>query len=304
MALNFFQTRSARVTVTVTRPDASSSSGTTTSQYVFLEHRMVIRVSIGGGRFGNARVQVHGVPLAAMNNIARLWQLPMQIQTQDVLAIDIFNNSNYVPFFSGVVSWAGVNGGALPDVTLDIEANAAYGLSQTTPAPYSATGTQTLQNVLQGILQGSQFALDYAPSMPALTVTNPRYSGSTMDQIAACLRAFPQVAYNVVLSRLRVYPANQPLGADPILISPATGMRNAPVYSSSAVTLETLFDPRLVPGQAIQIDSEFVLAGGAQWIAMVLNHTLEPNKPKGVWTTSLAARGIPNANGSGTAATS
>lgn len=302
MAFNPFVTRAARVTVTVTRADSSSGSGTTTSSYVFLQHRMVIRVSIGGGRFGNAKVQIHGVPLAAMNNIARLWPLPMEIQAADTLSIDVWDGSNYAPFFTGTITWSGVNGGALPDVTLDIEANSSASLAQTTPAPYTVSGPQTLQNVLTGILQGSEFALDYAPSIPEIIVPNPRYSGSTLDQIVACMRSYPQLTWNPVLSRLRVYPADQPLGADPILISPATGMRNAPVYSSSAVTLDTVFDPRLVPGQAITIDSEFVLAGGAQWIAMVLNHTLEPNKPKGAWTTSIAAKGIPNTNGSGTAA--
>ena len=262
---------------------------------------MIIQVQLGGGRFGNAKVRIYGVPLASMNNISRLWLQPMVIQAQDTIAIDVWNGSNYVPFFNGVIAWAGTDGSGLPDVTLNIEANAAFALTQTTPAPYTASGTQTLQNVLQGILAPGGFALDLAASVPALTVTNPRYSGSVMDQLDACLRAFPQLAYNIILQRVRVYPANQPFNADPIMISPATGMQKAPNYSSSALCVDTLFDPRLVPGQAIQVDSEFVLAGGANWVCRVLNHTLEPNKPKGNWITSIAAVGIPNANGTGTA---
>ncbi len=300
MAFNPFVTRAARVTVTVTRPDSSSDTGTSQDQYVFLEHRMSIQVSLGGGRFGNARVQIEGVPLAAMNNISRLWLQPLVIQAQDTLAIDVWDGSNYVPFFNGVVAWAGTDGSGLPYVRLSIEANAAFALSQTTPAPYTANGTQTLQNVLQGILQPGGFALDLAPSTPALTVTNPRFSGSVMDQLDACMRAFPQLAYNIILQRVRVYPADQPFNADPIIISPATGMQKAPNYSSSAMTVDTLFDPRLVPGQAIQVDSEFVLAGGANWVCRVLNHTIEPNKQKGNWITSIAAVGIPNADGTGT----
>lgn len=300
MAFNPFVARSARVTVTTVRPDSSAEGGTSSQTYVFLEHRMVIRVSIGGGRFGNARVSIYGVPLANMNNIARLWLQPMIIQAQDTLAIDVWDGSNYVPFFNGVIAWAGADGSALPDVTLNIEANSAMAISQTTPAPYTAAGTQTLQNVLQGILQNSGFTLDYAPTIPMLTVTNPRYSGSTMDQLDACLRAFPQLAFNVMLQRVRVYPTTQPFGADPILVSPTTGAVGAPNYSSSAVTWKTIFNPSLVPGQAVQLDSEFVLAGGANWICRVLNHTLEPNKPKGMWHTDFAAVGIPNADGTGT----
>lgn len=300
MAFNPFVTRAARVTVTVTREDSSSDTGVSTSQYVFQEHRMIIRVSLGGGRFGNAKVSIHGVPLANMNNISRLWLVPLQIQAQDTIAIDVWDGSTYVPFFNGVISWAGTDGSALPDVTLNIEANAAFGLSQTTPAPYSASGTQTLENVLTGILQNTGFTLDLAPSVPPLTVTNPRYSGSAQDQLDACLRAFPNIAFNVTLQRVRVYPTTQPFGTDPILVSPTTGAVGAPNYSSSAVTWKTLFNPQLVPGQAILLDSEFVLSGGANWVCRVLNHTLEPNKPKGAWHTDFAAVGIPNADGTGT----
>lgn len=300
MAFNPFVTRAARVTVSVTREVSGAQGFTETSDYVFQEHRMIIRVSLGGGRFGNAKVSIHGVPLANMNNISRLWLVPLQIQAQDTLSIDVWDGSTYVPFFNGVIAWAGTDGSSLPDVTLNIEANAAMGISQTTPAPYSANGTQTLQNVLQGILQNSGFTLDLAPSVPPLTVTNPRYSGSVQDQLDACLRAFPQLAFNVMLQRVRVYPFDQPFGTDPILISPTTGAVGAPNYSSSAVTWKTAFNPQLVPGQAIEIDSEFVLAGGANWVCRVLNHTLEPNKPKGLWHTDFAAVGIPNADGTGT----
>lgn len=300
MAFNPFVTRSARVTVTVTRTDSSSDTGTSQSQYVFLEHRMSIQVSLGGGRWGNARVQIEGVSLANMNNISRLWLQPLVIQAQDTLAIDVWDGSNYVPFFNGVIAWAGTDGSGLPLVRLNIEANAAFALSQTAPAPYTASGTQTLQNVLQGILAPGGFALDFAPSVPPLTITNPRFSGSVMDQLDACMRAFPQLAHNIILQRVRVYPTGQPLDVDPVIISPTTGMKNAPNYSSSAMCVDTLFDPRLVPGQAIQVDSEFVLAGGANWVCRVLNHHIEPNKQKGNWITSIAANGIANADGTGT----
>lgn len=301
MTFNPFVTRSARVTVSVTRSDSSSANGTSPQSYVFLQHRMIIRVQQGGGRFGNAHVQIHGVPLANMNNISRLWLEPLQIQAQDTLAIDVWDGFQYVPFFAGVIMWAGTDGSALPEVTLNIEANAAGTIAQTAPAPYTAAGSQTLQNVLQGILQNSGFALDLAATVPTnLTVTNPRYSGSVIDQLDACLRAFPQLAWNVILQRVRVYPVNQPFDANPVLISPSTGAKGSPNYSTSALTWETLFNPQLVPGQAIQVDSQFVLAGGANWICRVLTHTLEVNKPKGAWHTAIAAVGIPNANGTGT----
>lgn len=300
MAFNPFVTRAARVTITVTRPDSSSNTGTSQDQYVFLEHRMSIQVMIGGGRWGNARVQIEGVPLASMNNIARLWLQPMVIQAQDTLDIDVWDGSNYVPFFNGVIMWAGADGSGLPYVRLNIEANASGGLAQTAPAPYSSATPQTLQNVLQGILAPGNFALDYSPSIPQLIVPTPRYSGSVQNQLDQCMRAFPQLVYNVILERVRVYPVGQPYLSDPIIISPTTGMQKAPNYSSSAMCVDTLFDPRLQPGQAIQIDSEFVLAGGANWICRVLNHRIEPNKQKGTWITSIAAVGIPNADGTGT----
>ncbi|MFT0172407.1 hypothetical protein ACLKMY_25950 [Paraburkholderia mimosarum] len=294
MAFNPLQTRAARVTVSVTRPSGVTLSGEQTDTYVFEQHRMSIRVVQGGGRFGDAEVNIQGVPLAVMNNVARLPLVPMTIYPNDTLSIDVWDGSQFVPFFSGVIDWAESDGTQMPKTALTIHANACLAGAQTVGAPYSYQGTLDLKSILTGILKGSPFALDWAPSMPQLTVTNPRYSGSVGDQVDMCLRAFPQVTHDYNLQRLRVFPANGSFADDPILVSPATGMQRSPKYGTHATTFTTLFDPSFTPGRAIKLDSAFTTTGGANsiWVARVLNHLIEPNTLNGQWITQCAAIGI------------
>ncbi|MGJ8493558.1 hypothetical protein ACR4XK_12215, partial [Glaesserella parasuis] len=90
-----FIERIARVTVEVTRPNAQGAM--TTFGYVFQENRMRIKVRQGGAQFGNAHVDIYGVPLADMNQIARLWLEAMAPQNADTLRIDVWDGKVFVP---------------------------------------------------------------------------------------------------------------------------------------------------------------------------------------------------------------
>ena len=82
--------RRVRVTVRVTR-DAGPA------EYVFTDNRMSITVSMGGGQYGNAKVQIYGAPLDAMNNIARLWLEILTPDNRDELLIDVLEGYTFVP---------------------------------------------------------------------------------------------------------------------------------------------------------------------------------------------------------------
>ena len=89
MSFNPFIERKARVTVSVVRND--STGNPTTQVYTFVQHRMRINVRQGGNQFGNAKIEIFGAPLDAMNNIARLWLETLTPQNTDTVAIDIWN---------------------------------------------------------------------------------------------------------------------------------------------------------------------------------------------------------------------
>lgn len=290
MTFNAFTERKARVTVTVTR--ANSSGVQTPTTYTFLQHRMRINVRQGGNQFGNAKIEIFGVPPDTMNNIARLWLETLTPQNTDTVAIDVFSPDaqDYVPFFSGVIAWSAVNGGGMPAVSLIIEANAAMALMNATAAPYSNAGPVALEAALTSIASAQGFSVDYSAAAPQYQLTDVRVTGSPMEQIAGLMAHFNDLTWFVNLQRLIIRSAGAPFATDSIRIAADNGMQRLPVYSSSGIQLDTLFNPLLRPGVACDIETQqFDFVNRTLWVAAVLAHDLEPNLPGGRWTTSLAA---------------
>lgn len=287
MSFNTFVERKARVTVAVTRPDAAGQQ--TVENYVFLQHRMRINVRQGGNQFGNAKIEIFGVPPDTMNNIARLWLQSMTPQNTDTVAIDVWDGFDYVPFFQGVIAWSAVNGAGMPAVSLIIEANAAMALMNATASPYANAGPVSLQSVLTTLAALQDFSVDYSNTAPQYQCTDIRLTGSPMEQIAGLMSHFPDLTWFVNLQRLVVRQAGAPFSADAISIAADNGLMRLPVYSQSGLQFDTLFNPQLRPGVACNVTTVFDFVNRTTWVAAVLSHMIEPNVPGGQWTTSCAA---------------
>lgn len=288
--MNPLQERRAKVTVKVVRPSANAEEGERELTYEFEQHRMSIQVGQGGNQFGNAKVAIYGVPLDAMNKIARLWLEVLSPSNTDTLTVDVWDGSNFVPFFAGVITWSAINAGAAPQVALEIEANSAMIAMNTVASPYAQDEPVALQNALQQILDTTGLVVDFADSVPALEIQRAHVVGTPMDQAAALMNYFPELTWYINLQRFLVRPVNGPLGSDPVPINKTNGMIGYPTYSTSGVQLATIFNPRIRPGLALDIQTMFDFVNRTKWVAAVLQHNIEPNMPGGQWMTAIAAQ--------------
>lgn len=279
--------RRARVTVSVVRPGAEGEQALT---YVFEQHRMTIQVAQGGGQFGGAKVQVYGVPLDAMNKIARLWLEVLSPSVNDKLTIDVWDGSNFVPLFAGVITWSAINASGAPHVALEIEASDAMAAQLPAVLPYSQDTPIALLDIVKQIAEPVGLAVEFAETVPPLQVQKVHLIGTAMEQLTALFSFFPELTWYINLQRVVVRPVNGPLGGSPVRIDKTTGMIGYPTYSTSGVTLATLFDARIRPGLALDIQTSFDFVNRTKWVASVLQHTIEPNKPGGQWLTQIAAQ--------------
>lgn len=287
MSFSTFSERKARVTVTVTRADASGEQ--TPDVYTFTQHRMRINVRQGGSQYINAKVEIFGVPPDTMNNIARLWFETLTPQNTDTVEIDVWDGQDYVPFFQGVITWSAVNGSGMPAVSLTIEANAGMALMNAPASPYANAGPVALQSVLATLAALQDFSVDYSATAPQYQCTDIRLTGSPMQQIAGLMSHFLDLTWFVNLQRLVVRQTGAPFSADAISIAADNGLMRLPVYSQSGLQFDTLFNPMLRPGVACNITTAFDFVSRTTWVASVLSHMIEPNVPGGQWTTSCAA---------------
>lgn len=283
--------RRAKVTVKVTRPSETEGGEEQTLTYAFEQHRMSIRVSQGGAQFGNAKVSIFGVNMDAMNKIARLWLEVLSPSNTDTLTIDVWDGSNFVPFFAGVITWSAINASAPPAVALEIEANSAMIAMNTVAPPYAQGEPVFLRDALAEVLASTDLVTEFADSVPEYQIQRVHLVGTPMEQAITLLNAFPELTWYINLQRFLVRPVNGPLGGDPVKIDRYSGMVGYPTYSTSGVTLATLFDARIRPGLALDIQTEsFDFINRTKWVAAVLQHDLQPNTPGGQWVTQIAAQ--------------
>lgn len=296
MAATFqpFIERVARVTIQVDRMNSRGQPDT--FRYVFEQHRMRIQVRQGGQQFGNAHVEIFGVQLADMNQIARLWFETMTPQNADTLNIEVWDGKTFVPFFQGVITWPAVDASGMPLVKLVVDANAAMPLMNTAVSPYANPGPVILSDALSTIAAAAGFQVDYAATAPVYSMSDIRLTGSPLQQIGALMRHFPDLTWFVNLQRVVIRQANSPFSADAIRVAVDTGLQGAPTYSTSGLQVSTLFNPRIRPGVALDVATDFDFVNRTLWVAAVLAHSLEPNVPGGQWTTSLAANSYGSKN--------
>lgn len=286
-----FPDRILQVTVSVSRvnPQAGAGSAPQTSTYVWQQNRIRCTIRQGGAQFGNARIEVFGVPLTDMNNIARLWLETLTPQNTDTVAVAVWNGQTFTPLFQGVIAWSSVDASGMPQVKLVIEANASFQAANTTATPYANAGPITLQAALASIAGLASYTVNYAASAPAYQLTDVRLTGSVLDQIGSLMRHFPDLTWTISLQQLIVRQALAPIDTDPIRIAVDTGMQNAPVYSTSGLQVTTLFNPQIRPGATLDVETVFDFVNRTIWVASVLEHQLDANMPSGQWATSVAA---------------
>jgi hypothetical protein len=288
MTFQPFIERIARVDIKVQRPD---NSGTMQDlSFSFQQHRMRISVRQGGNQYGNAHVEIFGMPLDAMNQIARLWLDALKPQNTDTLEIAVWDGTAFVSLFQGVITWSAVDASGMPAVKLVVEANAAFALANATASPYANAGPITLKDTLTSIVSPVGFTVDYSAALPEIQLVDTRVQGSPLTQVSAVMNAFPKLRWLVNLQRLIVFPTDAPFAQDPVRVAADNGLVGNPVYSTSGLQFATIYNPQLAPGVYVDIESGiFDLVNKTKWVAAVIAHELEPNVPGGKWHTSVGA---------------
>jgi len=179
-----------------------------------------------------------------------------------------------------------------PDIVTEIEC--ADGeqalLGSTFQKPYPP-GT-----LLPQILQDVAAAMDVEPGI-ALGIPNTVYRrgisvhGSCRDILKKLLRK-EGLEFSVQNGRLNIIPLKKHNGRTALVVSSGTGLINVPSISGTDITFESLLNPRLVPGQLVQVVSKNRAISGyakirstkveadshdAKWqVTCVCNKVLEP----------------------------
>lgn len=283
-------------------PTVSSGYPTLTLQGL----RASAHVQFAGGAIApNLQAQIYGMTASDMNAATTLnWDpeegttLPdIGRNTIAVYAIDGTQETQI--FFGNIVQAWGIYAG-MPEVYLMVQAAGFYKV-QLTPEPrYTLLANTDIATVMEQIAIKAGMIFENNGVVGTVRA-GQTLSGSAIEQAHQMEDAYrnqfrmdlDSTSGNLeTVGTLAITPPNMPRqqsGTIP-LISAQTGLINYPMFygSGQGVQFDTLFNPAIKFGGAVQIQSAIPKANGTRYVSSI-THDLESQTPGGQWKSTVNA---------------
>lgn len=235
----------------------------------------------------SANIRVYGLTTSQQNQLSTLGLTLTTIKQNEIALYAGDDRARMSLVFKGTIFRALVDFDSAPSVMLNIMANAGLYNAILPAAPTSYRGPVDAATILSGMAARANLGfVNYGVSK---ILTNPYYSGTGGEQIAACAK---EADINVDPNDndvLVIWPKYGSRGDLVPVISPGTGLVGYPRYHEAGIELTMLYMPGVGRGGAFQLKTSLPRAQ-REWIVHSISHNLESNVPNGQWTSSLLAR--------------
>jgi hypothetical protein len=215
---------------------------------------------------GGAQVAVYGLPLQVMNDLSSLGNALYFTKNNSIVieAGDVGRQMSAV--FTGTIAQAYADFDGGPDAAFQVIAIPGYFAKVVGTQPNSYPGSVSVTTILSALCQKA--GLQFQGNGVSVTLSNPYFPGTIIDQIDACIEA----------ANLRGCIQNGTLSV----------WNDAASTPSTGLSLKALFNPALQNGQTFQVQSILTPACGT-WQSQVITHDLESQAPGGQWFTTIQA---------------
>lgn len=237
----------------------------------------------GGMMMGTLRAQIFGVSQSDMNSITTVQWKPQLYLPNTVRVFAIDGNQETLVFSGNIVNAWG-NYQNMPNVFLMIQAQAAYASQLQGVLPTSFKGGIDVVAAMSQL--AGAMGLTFENNGVSGIILQNQYLPNTYLEQAKTLAQAAGIWLYVDGDILAITPANQPRNKPIPLISATTGLRGYPTFDGVGVNFQMLFNPSVVFGGSIQIDTSIPQAAGV-WIATSIAYKLESEKPDGQWMATI-----------------
>jgi hypothetical protein len=249
----------------------------------------------GGAMMGTLRAQIFGMTASDMNTLTSLLWDDLVVSSSgssfafnsiQVFAID--GTQETLVYNGDILNCWGVFT-SMPNVYLYVEAQIGYSALVQPVAPLSIAANTDVATVMQSI--ANKMGYQFENNGVNIAVTKGSYWGNTaMEQARSLMQTYKFWMYldSTKPNTLAIAPYGQARNTAVPLISAQTGMEGYPVFNSTGVNFETLFNPAIVFGGEIQMVSAIPKATG-NWIVVSMSHELSSQMPGAPWKTTVNA---------------
>jgi hypothetical protein len=248
--------------------------------------RSTVDIDKGGGMmFAHLRAQIYGVSQSDMNSITTLQYKALTVQPNTISVYAIDGQQQTLVFQGNIVNAWG-NYQSMPDVFLQIDAQAAYLNQLQVIGPSSYQGTADAATIMGQLAATMGYAFENnGVSVPLSNVYLP---GTGIDQARALARA-AGIWWGIDNGILWITAQYKPRASSTTIpeISPQSGLRGYPTFDGQGyINFECLFNPAITFLGHIRLVTSIPKASG-QWTVVGVAHRLESEKPGGAWFSTV-----------------
>lgn len=244
----------------------------------------------GGAQMGTLRAQIWGVSQSHINSCVTYPFQPSKLASGNavfnnvqVFAID--GNQETLVFTGNIViAWGNYQN--MPDVFLEIQAQSTYAAQMSSALPRSYKGQIDVATSMEQI--ANQMGLTFENNGVTAQLSNQYLPSTALEQAKTLANAAGCWLY-IDNGILAITPAFTPRNTNSVpLISPQSGLKGYPTFNSTGVHFDALFNPAVVFGGGIQLQTSIPQAAGT-WIATSVAYKLESQKYNGAWFMTIRA---------------
>lgn len=257
--------------------------GTNSNTLVLTDLRMSLTVQAVARLSTQADVEIWGMTAADMNALTVAWANP-PIVRDHLMIVEANGGPGWSQVFSGTILEAQPEYRGAPDVSFRLQAVTGYfqKIEPATPTSYS-------EAVDIGVVAGDladRMGFTFVNGGADGVLQAPYFSGTLYDQLRqACAAAGAD--FYLQGESLLITAAGKPRAQLPaVVLNAASGLLGYPMYERAGLNVTCLFDPAILCGSPIELESVVPGATG-RWYPFSTVHTLEARVPGGAWVSEL-----------------
>lgn len=248
-------------------------------------HRVSASLSLAGGSSQSAaHLRIFGMPLEMMNRLTRIGTVQNQYRVNSLLVAAGDEGGALSTVHMGTIETAYPAMNSAPEVAFEVISRAGLIEAIRPVGARSYKGATDAASVMSDL--AASMSVSFKNNGVSVILQNPYFPGTAWEQVKACAAA-ARIDFSLDRGVLAIWPRGGSRGGStPIRVAADTGMVGYPIYNSKGVVIRTLFNPDVVLGSDIEVESELTPANG-KWHVYSTSHSLESETPNGQWFTDL-----------------
>lgn len=243
----------------------------------------------GAPSMSHAEMRIYGLTPDIMNSLTTLGQ-PRPMERNNIIAISAGDNvSGLALVYQGTIQDAWQNFDSQPDTFLEVQSFVSTLIANRPVPPISFPGSADVATMFSGLATAA--GRNFENNGVQVQLASPYFAGTLLAQAHALADAANIEFFDDGIT-FAIWPKTGTRGGTIPLISPTSGLINYPRYTSQGIALRTIFNPNILFGGQIKLETSLMAAQGT-WYVNKVSYDLSSQLVNGPWFTDIECNRAP-----------